>query len=135
LPTFLGRGLLRPFQRDQKNDLAASAGIALVKACLEQLLGTKCDSPTSAGELLWRTDFGSRLHQLRHQNNDEGLTELAIVMVQEALRWEPRVRATALRVDRESGNERKLLVYIRFSLVDRTGRVVQDGLEASVPIL
>lgn len=136
LPTFLGRGLLRPFRRDQKNDLATATGEALVKACLVQVLGTKADSAVSSGELPWRTDFGSRLHLLRHQNNTDGMLELAAVMVQEAARWEPRVRARAFKLEEHGDtNPRALYLRVRYALVDRTGRVVKDGLEASVPII
>lgn len=92
-PSFLGAGLLRPFVRDQKNDFANDAGLALIKACIGQVLGTRAadDSGEQQGELEWRPAFGSKLHLLQHRKGPL-LSELARFYVVEALsRWEPRV--------------------------------------------
>ena len=99
-PAFLGSGLLRPFARDKKNDFANDSGLALVKACIGQILGTRGsdDSGQHQGELEWRPAFGSKLYLLQHRKGPH-LEELAAYYVAEALqRWEPRVtnvRATA----------------------------------------
>ena len=73
-------GLLTPFRRDRKQDLAHGGGDDLVDAHVQQVLGTE------PGELLWRTAFGTPLERLRHQRNDLVLAELGRVYVRDALR-------------------------------------------------
>jgi len=74
-------GLLTPFRRDRKQDLAhGGGGDDLVDAHVQQVLGTE------PGELLWRTAFGTPLERLRHQRNDLVLAELGRVYVRDALR-------------------------------------------------
>jgi phage baseplate assembly protein W len=127
LPSFLGAGLLRPFRRDEKNDLANGDGIDVVAAALGQILGTRADSASGPGELPWRTDFGSRLHLVRHRNMNDATNDLVTVMVQEAVaRWEPRIRVVRAAIEKTT-NPRLLQVRIRFTVVDRSGRtILQD---------
>jgi phage baseplate assembly protein W len=97
------RGLLIPFRRDLKRDFATGTGRELLASKVRQVLMTEGPSPRSHGELPWRTSFGSSLHLLRHQRNDEVLAELARVYVRDALqRWVPEVElveVVATRVD------------------------------------
>lgn len=135
-PAFLGTGLLRPLQRDAKNDFASGTGVELVGACVGQVLGTRATSAGGAGELPWRPEFGSRLHLLRHKNNRADLGALALVMVGEALRrWEPRARATRAEV-LPSGSARELRLRVVYDIVDRGGRTLASDREAtaSVPL-
>lgn len=93
IPAFLGSGLLRPFVRDQKNDFANGNGLAVIQACVGQVLGTKAsdDSGRVQGELRWRPTFGCKLYLLQHRKGPH-LAQLAAHYVREALaRWEPRV--------------------------------------------
>lgn len=84
--------LLTPFRRDRKSDFASGSGKTLTRAKVLQVLLTEGDTPQSAGELPWRTAFGSGLHLLRHQRNDAALAQLARVRVRDALRrWLPDV--------------------------------------------
>jgi phage baseplate assembly protein W len=134
LPSFLGQGLLRPFRRDQKNDFAADAGVNLVVACVGQVLGTKADSPASPGELPWRTNFGSKLHLLRHSNNADLSVGLATVYSKDALKlWEPRAQVTAVSVE-PSVSQREMRVRVRFNVVDRGGRTVLQDQQAVVTV-
>jgi hypothetical protein len=99
---FLGAGILRPFRRDQKSDFAAAGGEALIRSAVGQVLGTMCSSDFTQGELPFRSEFGSLLHLLRHQKNNNVLQELARVYVVDALkRWEPRVVVTGVQVTRD----------------------------------
>jgi phage baseplate assembly protein W len=123
---FLGFGILRPFRRDEKNDFANAGGLRLLDVRLSQLLATKADSTAGPGELPWRTEFGSRLHILRHRNNSDALSELAAVIVAEAVeRWEKNVvvvDVTAERVSvKGSPRERTLLVRLTYKIVDQSG--------------
>jgi len=99
----LGNGLLRPFSRDEKNDFAHGSGLALVRACVGQVLGTRASSDFTTGELPWNPDFGSLLYLLRHRANTEALQELARFYVVDALRrWEPRVRIKRTTIERKA---------------------------------
>lgn len=123
---FLGYGILRPFRRDEKNDFANAGGLRLLDARLGQILGTKADSVAGAGELPWRTEFGSRLHILRHRNNSDGLSDLAAAIATEAIeKWEKNVVVLEVTTERASvkgsPRERTLLVHLTYKLVDQSG--------------
>lgn len=117
----LGAGLIRPFQRDEKNDFANTSGEPLVRSCIGQILGTRCGSDTTQGELPWRSEFGSLLYMLRHLRNDLATVELAKVHVADALRrWEPRAKLKEVLVTRDvsSGtNENVLTIRVRYDIV------------------
>jgi phage baseplate assembly protein W len=131
---FAATGLLRPFRRDQKNDFASGSGADKVAACVGQVLGTKATSPGGVGELPWRPDFGSNLRVLRQQNNDDVLGDLGVVYVGEALRkWEPRARVTKVTPRRPLGGD-KLVLDVRFDVVDGAGRAVARGLSVAATV-
>ena len=136
---FLGRGLLRPFRRDKKQDFAADAGEAVIRSAIGQILGTMARSDFTQGELPWNTAFGSLLHLLRHQKNDAVLQELARVHVVDALkRWEPRVRVTSVQVTRErQDGENVLSIRIRYDVISANvpgNNVILPGLEQTVVV-
>lgn len=114
----LGFGLTRPFQRDQRSDLAAAGDERLIRSCVGQILGTVGSSEFTQGELPWRTEFGSLLYLLRLQKNDNVLQELARVYVVDALaRWEPRVVVSSVQVARElQVGESALVIRLRYSV-------------------
>jgi phage baseplate assembly protein W len=130
---FLGFGVLRAFQRDQKNDFASGGGMANLNGRLGQILGTKADSTAGPGELPWRSDFGSRLHLLRHKNNNDALPGLARVMILEALgRWEKNILVTG--VERlELGTPRRLVLRVHYRLVDQSGGTLVESF-VDVPV-
>jgi phage baseplate assembly protein W len=132
----LGHGLLRPFRRDQKSDFANSGGAELVAACVGQILGTERDAGAAAGELPWDDEMGSRLHLLRHRNNDQTTQELARVYVSEALAQEPRARLTGVSVE-EQAEPRVLIVKATFDAIVKNSAgndVIVQGLEAVVSL-
>lgn len=140
LPTFLGYGIVTPFRRTA-NDISAAGGAALVRSCVSQILGTRCDSPISSGELPWRTDFGALLSQLRHLPNDFMLLELARAYVADAVqRWEPRVVVTAVSVIQKPSQPRILWIRVAFDIIAANvpaNQVVlpdQQGLSVEVPL-
>lgn len=124
---FPGFGLLRPFRRDQKADFAAAGGEQLVRSAVGQILGTVGSSDFTQGELPWRTDFGSLLHVLRHQRNDNVLQELARVYVVDAIkRWEPRVVVTSVQVSREpQDGENVLAIRLRYNVISTNTPIEQ----------
>jgi len=121
--SFTGRGILRPFTRDQKVDFANASGARLVAACVGQVLGTSSDSEFASGELPWRTAFGSKLYLLRQRLNSQALVEQARRFVADALRrWEPRIRINAVSLFRTSaptgGKLNVLGIRVKYELVD-----------------
>lgn len=136
-PAFLGRGIVRPFRRDQKNDFANAEGRELVQACAGQILGTRGKGPGVAGELRWRGQFGSKLYLLRHRPINTTTRELAIHYAQESLRrWEPRIVVTRVVL---SGDQlrRTISVLVGFDVIAAnvpSNRVTLSGLEASVQL-
>ena len=97
------RNLLTPFRRDLKSDFASGTSEDLERSKVTQVLATEGATPRSSGELPWRTNFGSALHLLRHQRNDEALAELAQVYCRDALKmWRPNLqtrRVEAIAMD------------------------------------
>ena len=115
----LGFGPTRPFQRDGRSDFVSAGGEQLVRSAVGQILGTVGSSDFIQGELPWRTDFGSLLHVLRHQRNDNVLQELARVYVVDALRrWEPRVVVTSVQVASEQQDDQNVLaIRLRYDVI------------------
>jgi hypothetical protein len=62
-----GRGIVCPFQRDNKGDFANDAGLPLVRSNVGEAIGVIGPMGGEPGELPWRGEFGSRLHALRHR--------------------------------------------------------------------
>ena len=96
------QGLLIPFRRDKKRDLAVGSGEALLASKVRQALLTEGTTARSSGELPWRTNFGAGLGLLRHQRSDAALKELARVYVRDALqRWVPGAQLVSLAVEQD----------------------------------
>ena len=137
--TILGVGPISPFRRDKKSDFASAGGEALIRSAVQQVLGTSCASDFTQGEIPWRTEFGSLLHLLRHQQNDVALQELAKVYVQDALRrWEPRVVVTDLRAERlDDAEGNKLVLRLRYNVIARNvagNEVLVEGVEQQMQV-
>ncbi len=110
------RSILSPLRRDKKRDFANGSGAELIKSKIIQVLATEGQTPNSSGELPW-TDFGSTVHALRHQRNDDILSEMARVYVRDALKkWVPEVEVVEVDVKREDG---VFAVTIRFQYAQR----------------
>ncbi len=128
-----GHGVIHPFRRDRTGDFQHEFGKKLIVAAVSQILGTFAATEIAQGELPWRPNFGSALYLLKHQPIGETLNNLARIHVVEAIqRWEPRVRITDVRLERE---DTKLIINVRFNFVDlNTGSVVFEDLQASIVI-
>lgn len=138
-----GRGILTPFQRDGKGDIANGVGAELLRSLVGQVLGTVANSPSTRGELPYRPDFGSTLTILRHHRLDGRLRELARIGVVEALkRWIPEIDVTEFSIESVSaasgGTKDALEIKISYNLAPETGLtpggVVIEGSEGSVVI-
>lgn len=133
-----GRGILRPFRRDAKNDWANGSSVALIRSNVGQILGTRAQSDFTQGELPWRPEFGSWLYLLRQRLNSDVLVEQARRFVVRAIeRWESRVRVTGTEITREKsegGNLDVLRIRVLYAIVDDTGRVIVSNLDATVTL-
>lgn len=115
-------GLLTPFQRDKKQDFARGKSSSLLKSKVLQALMTRGTTSRSSGELPWRTAFGSGLDLLRHQRNDDVLTELATVYVKDTLKkWVPEVNVIEVGTKRDT---ERLILTVRFTSSGNTSSVM-----------
>lgn len=118
--SFLGTGIILPFQRDEKNDFANGHGKALIKSSLETILGTTCASGSTYGELPFDQGMGSLLLLIKHLNlDDPALEELAIFYVVDAIdRHEPRVKLTGIRFVKNRP-DMKLSIWLSYDIISR----------------
>jgi uncharacterized protein len=117
----VAHNLLIPFRRDRKRDLATGDGEALLASKVRQVLLTEGSTPSSSGELPWRTNFGTGFALLKHRPNDAVLVEIARVAVRDALsRWIPRVVLTSVELQSDAA---AILLNVRVRQGDAEGAV------------
>ena len=76
-------------------------------------------TPRSAGELPWRTSFGSGLHLLRHLRNDAVLAELARIHVRDCpRRWIPAAELVEVAATQDGAT---LQLKVRFRAFRNAG--------------
>lgn len=132
------RGLLTPFQRDQKTDFANGMGRALMQSQLTQVLMTRAASEdgSSYGELEWDQEAGSQLHRVRHMRlNDPGLVELFRFRVAQPIAEQlstVRLRAVGVELDRQ---QRASRVRLRASPVDARGNATGEDFQAELAVV
>lgn len=125
------RGIVTPFQRGA-SDFASGEGAALINSEIRQVLGTRCSSSTTQGEIPWRTDFGSLIQHARHRNNDQVLGALLNQWVVDAIaRWLSHVRVTETALEQDDEGGASLRVW--WEVVSRGGQVLGSG-STSVPL-
>jgi hypothetical protein len=125
------RGLLTPFRRGA-NDFESGEGARLINSEIGQVLGTRCSSATTQGELPWRTDFGSLVQHARHKNNDLVLEALLNQWAVDAVaRWLPNIRVTRTHLapfkPASSPEGTGLGLRVFWELVSRGGQVMGSG--------
>lgn len=131
--SLFGHGLLRPFRRDGLGDFVSGDGAELVRAAVGLVLGTTCNSHSTFGELPWRPEFGSLLHQLHLRNNDAQLEHVARNLVAMAIdRWVPAARVTQVNIVRKG---HAMFVRVTYDVRDASGtRVLVPGLQTAVAL-
>jgi phage baseplate assembly protein W len=126
------RNLITPFRRDRKRDFASDDGAELLKSKVLQALMTRGTTPRSSGEMPWRTAFGSGLDLLRHQRNDDVLSELATVYVRETLKkWVPEVTLLGVSVTRQDAT---LQIRARYCSAASISASQETVVELSIPV-
>jgi phage baseplate assembly protein W len=84
-----------------------ASGVEKVQQNLRLILGTRY------GERPMLREFGSRVHSLVHEPNDDVMSDLLRKQAHEALvQWERRVVVTSARVVRREGEATLLLKYV-----------------------
>lgn len=107
-------GLTIPFSRASR-DLGTAEDVALLRARIRQVLLTEGATARSEGELPWRTNFGSGLYLLRHQNNTAVLGEIARVYIRDALKkWLPEVEVVSVSTSQQD-NVLRIGIVVRIS--------------------
>jgi hypothetical protein len=136
---FLGKGLKYPFRfQSVSGGTEVSAATSMehehIRESILQILGTR------PGERFMNPEFGSRLHDLVFERNDEVLKGLIRHYVINAIkRWEKRVIVTAVSFDQSPQNldRNSLTVRIAYRVIQSqvegnlifiVGRQDQDGL-------
>lgn len=102
------KGMAFPFRIDPATGGVGWAGGAhKIRDDMRTLLGTRL------GERPLLRDFGTRIHTLVHESNDDVTADLLRKQAHEAIvRWERRVVVTRVRIDRREGELRLVLNYI-----------------------
>ena len=102
------RGAAFPFRIDQQTGgVAWTSGAAKIREDLRVLLGTRL------GERPMLRDFGTRIHSLVHEPDDDVTADLLRKQAHEAVvRWERRVIVTRAQLSREDGELRLVLDYV-----------------------
>lgn len=107
----LGNGLIGPFRREAGSDFASAHGGALVKSCVEQVLGTK------PGEVRWRPRFGMNVEPFRHKNLTQASAQALAAEVHRALlAWEPRLSTVAVTPHFSKLEPNKVVVEVRWQI-------------------
>lgn len=131
-PFTAARGLLLPFQRNQRNDFANGTGSELWSTRVRLLLSTHGPTERGPGEIPWRPNDGAPLRLLRHQNNTPMLREMARHYIIDAFRRSlPGVFLTEIGTPVRAGNV--LQIEIRFDVVEGTAPA-ERGLQAVAEI-
>lgn len=124
------RGIVLPFRRGA-SDFESGEGAALINSEIWQVLGTRCSSATTQGELPWRTEFGSLIQHARHRNNDAVLEALLSQWAADAVaRWLTYLRVTRTELSRvkdPSGNETILWLRVFWEVASRGGQIIGSG--------
>jgi len=133
----LGYGLLAPFRRGA-NDFVAAGGEELIKSSIRTILGTRCGSATTSGEVPFNQSLGSLLYLLRHENMDDpAIDELARYYVVDAIRRnEPRVRLKVVRFIKDP-RAYSYTITIRYDVISRNvpgNRVVVRDVSQEVTV-
>jgi phage baseplate assembly protein W len=124
---FLGNGLKFPFRFQSiyggaEVSAATSREHHHIKESILQILGTRL------GERLMNPEFGSRLHDLVFEQNDEVLKGLIRHYVIDAIkRWEKRVVIKSVTLDNTWQNIDRNLLPVRISY-----NVIQSQVEGSL---
>ena len=101
------RGTGFPFRIDPKTGrVQMTTGPAKIRQNVTVILGTR------EGERPLLREFGTRIHALVQEVNDEGLATLFKDQVRQALiRWEPRILVTTAHVEQSEGEVQLRLGY------------------------
>lgn len=123
----LGYGILHPFRRDKKGDVANSGGYPLLRSEVGLVLGTRKSTARTRGEMPWRPEFGSILDTLRHMKMDQFMDSMAHQdVIGSVRRWLPNIEIISAETEsvrlRADSRESAFEVRVRFRVITETGR-------------
>ena len=107
----LGTGWAFPLQLDPQGRVAQVHGSVNVEHAIQMILLTR------KGERIMRPEFGSQLHELVFEPNDEMTMGLAAQYVRDALAmWEPRIRVEAVDVTSDDDDASVMHISIQYEI-------------------
>ena len=107
----LGTGWAFPLQLDPQGRMAQVRGPVNVEHAIQMILLTR------KGERIMRPEFGSQLHELVFEPNDEMTMGLAAQYVRDALAmWEPRIRVEAVDVTSDDDDASVMHISIQYEI-------------------
>ena len=110
---FLGKGLAFPMTADWRSGgLKTSEGKEHIEQSIQQILWTR------PGERLNRPEFGSRLHELVFEPDDDVLKALIRHYVTEAIgRWEKRFFLVSVDFEESTQPDHRFQVRLRYRMI------------------
>ncbi|THF73387.1 GPW/gp25 family protein [Cohnella fermenti] len=109
---FLGRGWKFPIEVDE-----ATGRIRMSEHEEDIAEAIRIIIWTAKGERLMRPDFGCGIDRYLFESNDDTTLRLIEAEVEEAVRmWEPRVHEIEVQAERDSGDESKLLLHVKYEV-------------------
>src|SRR4051812_1310287 len=105
-------GLAFPFRINGTGGLAMASGADKLRQNIRTIIATRF------GELPMLRGYGTRIHSLVHDPNDDALTVLVRKQLQESLlAWEPRVLITNISFEQSADS---LSVRLDYTFTDQT---------------
>lgn len=123
----MNTALLAPLKRDRQWDFACVTGTAIYDAQVRHVLLTQSDSHHGAGELPWRTEFGTPLNTVRHASLDAGTIALIRNHIRVAFdRWLPHLALRWVAVEPLDNVMRATVAYVAHTTGTSEHRTVID---------
>ena len=133
-PFTVGKGLLLPFRRNQRDDFANGSLREFWQSNVELLLSIEGPTETSTGEIPWRPDEGAELRKLRHKNNTSILRAMAEAYIRRAFQRSFPGVLRLTKVDKFRPEPGKLQLEVTFEVVGADGPVIRDAVvEVTIP--
>ena len=111
------KGCAFPFRIDpETGGVAWETGRDKIRQNIRIILGTR------EGERPMLRQYGSRIHSLVHDSNDDVLVDVFQTQLQQAmLQWEPRIIVTGVQTERSEGE-----LWVRLTYVPMANPVAEE---------
>ena len=108
LQNFLGTGLVFPLELTPGGSAVVKSGWPLIKSSLHIIMAWLM------GQRFFLGEFGTHIHNLLDEPNDETTKNMLITFLDEAIqKWEKRVELLDITIDEPEIGKKKLLLTLR----------------------